>query len=64
MYIFIYRNHSLSPPCHENVFIGLSRLGAERRLQEMEEMLTKSTEMLGVVTQEFCDFYGCGFFSH
>jgi len=33
-------------------FIGLSRLGAECRLQEMEEMLTKRTEML-VATQDF-----------
>ena len=40
------------------VFIGLSRLGAECRLQEMEEMLTKRTEMLVVVKQELWFLWG------
>ena len=42
---------TISEMCYA-CFIGLSRLGAECRLQEMEEMLTKRTEML-VATQDF-----------
>ena len=46
MYISFLLQHAM------RVFFGLSRLGAECRLQEMEEMLTKRTEMLVVVKQE------------
>ena len=48
--IYIYIQFFIAA-CHV-CFLGLSRLSAECRLQEMEDMLTKSTEML--------DFWGGG----